>query len=92
MSETAGQRAYEAFKAWRAERDPMMLVADWTHPTVQAAREGWEAAAKAAQKPLRDGITELLGDVEKSANVTRPSKKTTLEDEFAIGLRKILEG
>jgi hypothetical protein len=46
---TGGQLAYEAFKAWRAERDPMMLVVDWTHPMAEAAREGWEAAAAAVE-------------------------------------------
>jgi hypothetical protein len=40
---TAGQQAYEAFVAWRAERDPMMICTDWTHPAV--AHEGWEAVA-----------------------------------------------
>lgn len=43
----AGQLAYEAFRAWREERDPMMICTDWTHPAV--AREGWEAAAAAVE-------------------------------------------
>ena len=45
---TPGQAAYEAFVAWRAERDPMMIWADWTHPMTAAAHEGWEAAANGA--------------------------------------------
>lgn len=40
---------------------------------------------------LRDAITALLGDITASADATRPSKKTALEDEFAIALRKLLE-
>lgn len=40
---------------------------------------------------LRDGIRELLAGVAKSTDATRPSKKTQIEDEFAIALRKLLE-
>lgn len=49
------------------------------------------AAAPAAPDGLRDRLKALLGSVQKSADATRPSKKTQLEDEFAISLRTLLE-
>jgi hypothetical protein len=40
---------------------------------------------------LRDGVTALAADLDASAAATRPSKKSTIEDELAIALRKLLE-
>jgi hypothetical protein len=41
---------------------------------------------------LRDGITALARDLDASAAATRPSKKSNIESEIAIALRKLLEG
>jgi hypothetical protein len=40
---------------------------------------------------LRDGIEQLANDLGISANATRPSRKSSIEDEIAIALRKLLE-
>lgn len=49
-----------------------------------------EARAKLAARD--DGIRALLAQVQASADATRPSRKTQIEDELAIALRKLLEG
>jgi hypothetical protein len=40
---------------------------------------------------LRHGIAALAADLSASADATRPSRKSQLEDEFAIALRRLLE-
>lgn len=40
---------------------------------------------------LRDGIAALAARLDASAAATRPSRKSTIEDEIAIALRKLLE-
>jgi len=41
---------------------------------------------------LREGITALASDLDASARATSPSKKSNIEAECAIALRKLLEG
>jgi hypothetical protein len=62
-------------------------------PTADAIRAEVDAddAKDALIKSLRDGITQLATDVQASADATRPSKKSGIEDELAIALRKLLE-
>lgn len=84
--QTPGQAAYEAYIA----------ALGWTtavrwQDADEAYRAAWEAAAQAAPEPLRDGIRELLADIQASADATRPSKKTQTEDEVAAQLRQLLE-
>ncbi len=64
--------------------------AAWAWAQSMGVQHAWRAVV-APELALRDGITELLADITKSADATRPSKKTALEDEFAIALRKLLE-
>lgn len=45
----------------------------------------------AAIGQLRGGITALAADLTASADATRPSRKSQIEDECAIALRKLLE-
>lgn len=40
---------------------------------------------------LRDGIAALAAELDASAAATRPSRKSTIEDECAIALRQLLE-
>lgn len=41
---------------------------------------------------LRDGIAELARTLDTSAAATRPSRKSDIESEIAIALRRLLEG
>lgn len=59
-----------------------------------AVAEFWQPKldeARARHEQLRDGITGLLARVTRSADATRPSKKTSIEDELAAQLRQLLE-
>jgi hypothetical protein len=92
---TPGQAAYEGFVAFQSDDDVQFET--WEEKDENGDRDvmgraDWEAAGQAAQQPLRDGIAELLADVTKSADATRPSRKSQVEDELAIALRKLLEG
>lgn len=90
MTATDGQQACIAWNEHYAGQHGIEARNEWAASDPRG-RAAWEAAATAAQKPLRNGITALLADITSSANATRPSKKTALEDEFAIALRKLLE-
>lgn len=58
---------------------------------VLAAAVAAPLAARAAQQPLRDGITGLIRELDESAAVTRPSRKSEIETELAVALRRLLE-
>lgn len=50
-----------------------------------------DSDAAAGIRRYREGITELIADLEASAAATAPSRKSQIEHEIAIGLRKLLE-
>lgn len=97
---SGGQQAYEAFKAWRAERDPMMLVTDWTHPSV--AHEGWEAAAAAVETEqvrlvredrdqLRGKVLALVAELLEEAHAAPSRSEFEIKQDITVRLRKIAE-
>ena len=84
--------ACEAFwAAVGAGPDGCPLDAAWAWAKSMGTEHAWRAVV-APELALREGIRQLLADITASADATRPSKKTALEDEFAIALRKLLEG
>ena len=94
---TPGQAAYEAFTAVRYAGS---LTTDYSSPTV--AHKAWEAAgaaveteqlrlARADRDQLRKHVLALAADLDNSATATRPSRKSDIESELAIALRKIAE-
>jgi hypothetical protein len=93
---TAGQQAYEGFYAGTECGPPVpwAQLTDWD--------EHWEAAGRAVETrqlrlaredrdSLKRRVLDLAADLDNSAAATRPSKKSTIEDELAIALRKLLE-
>jgi len=92
MSETAAPAPDERpviFVDWLRSAFPTRpdweITERWKR-TPEGERAFWRRLAQ-----LDGGITELLDGITTSANATRPSRKTALEDEFAIALRKLLE-
>lgn len=91
MSEkTPGQAAFETAQERLSPRNRL----DWK-ALKPLHREHYEAEARAAievhESALRQRIRQLLADVKRSADATRPSAKTRAEDDLAAQLRQLLE-
>lgn len=87
---TDGQAACIAWNAHYAEEHGIEARNEWAASDPRG-RGAWEAAAKAAQARLRERITALAEQVTASAKATEPSRKSQIEHEVAIALRKLLE-
>ena len=97
----AGQQACDAF--WEAVRGDLARTGDgWDWALGPGVTKGWEAAGRAVETQqlrlaredrdrLKRRVLELAADLDNSAAATRPSKKSTIEDEVAIALRRLLE-
>ena len=91
MSEmTDGQAACIAWNAHYAEEHGIEARNEWaaSDPRGHAA---WEAAATAAQAPIRAAITALISELKTTAAAAHPSKRSEIEFEIKRKLEDILE-
>ena len=83
----------EAHARWLSARWPDMndeqITRAWETGS-DRLRAAWEAVAQPHQA-LAGAIADLAGQVTASARATEPSRKSQIEHELAIALRKLLE-
>lgn len=89
-----GQASYERrMAAWRRRVGNRGRAISWSDLTeeMRADEEAGAQVVAAGGDRLRAGVRALLARVARSADATRPSVKTSVEDEIAAQLRQLLE-
>lgn len=92
--QAAAEAGHEAIAAAQPQDGAAPEVAEYEAHDLRHRLDRAQATLRETAKDnirLRDGIRALLADVAKSADATRPSRKSAIEDELAIELRKLLE-